>query len=383
MGAVYSILGSGMQGTSVAYDLARFGNPHRIVMGDSDKAQAQRAAERVNKLVGSEICQPDHVNALDAEELGSFLSGMDIVVSCVPYWMHPRIAPVAVAAKTSMVDLGGNTDITLATLAAAAGAEAAGVSVVPDTGLAPGMVNNIATYLMESMDEATDVKLYCGGLPQDPKPPFNYKLVFNVEGLVTEYSGEATALRNGEIIHIPTLTELEEVDHPKLGKLEAFVTSGGTSTAPTSFKGRVRNYEYKTFRYPGHCHLMKIFKDFGYWDQAEIETRTGSAVPREVFHTLMGPRLVNDSKDLVAVRGWAKGVKGGQSVERIVDIVDYHDDATGFTAMERMTGFSTSIYAIEIAQGRVKPGAIPYELAVTGTRYMEELRKRGFDIQER
>lgn len=382
MSKVFAILGSGMQGTAAAYDIARFGDPETIWMADVDPQQAERNASRVNALVGRDVCRPKRVDALNVPELREFLRDVDVLVSCVPYWMHPRISPVAVETRTSMVDMGGSTEIALKTLEGAKGAAEAGVAVVPDTGLAPGMVNDIGSYLMEQMDEPEDIRLYCGGLPQDPKPPFNYKLVFNIEGLVVEYSGQADVLRDGKLIKVETLTELEEIDHPRLGKLEAFVTSGGASTAPFTLQGKVANYQYKTFRYPGHCALMKVFKDFGFWGEEPIETRAGKAVPREVFHALMGPGLSRDGKDLIVVRGIGKGKKNGQPFEKTVDILDYHDDETGFSAMERMTGFSTSIYAIAIAQGVIPPGAHRYETAMSGAHYMSELRKRPFSIEE-
>jgi lysine 6-dehydrogenase len=379
---VFAVLGAGMQGTACAYDLGLFGDPKAVLMADINLAQAERNSVRVNRLLGSDACTPTKVDALDPAALRSFLKSVDVVLSCLPYWMHPQVAAAAVETRTSMVDMGGNTDVTRETLRAAEGAAAAGVSMVPDTGLAPGMVNNFATYLMEQMDETTDVKLYCGGLPQDPKPPFNYKLVFNIEGLVNEYTGKAAVLRDGEPTYVDTLEELETVEHPKLGRLEAFMTSGGTSTAPFTFKGKVRSYVYKTLRYPGHCEKMKLFKELGFWRDDEIETRRGTVVPRELFYALMQSALEAPGKDLVVTRSWAKGTKDGKPVERQIDIVDYYDDKTGFSAMERMTGFSTSIYAIEIAKGNVRPGAIAYELAVPGGRYMEELRRRDFDIEE-
>ena len=261
MKKTFAVLGAGMQGTAAAYDLAKFANPQVIRMGDLDIKQAEKNSRRVNDLVGSAICEPYQVSALEPENLARFLADVDVLISCVPYWMHPHIAKVAIQTKTSMVDLGGNTDVTMDTLKMDDQAKAAGITLVPDTGLAPGLVNSIGMYLIENLDEVQSVKLYCGVLPQNPKPPFNYKLTFNCEGLVTEYDYSAVVLRNNEIVLVDTLSELEELTIDELGTMEAFTTSGGTSTAPYTLKGRVQNYEYKTIRFPGHCHLMRIFKD--------------------------------------------------------------------------------------------------------------------------
>jgi len=283
---------------------------------------------------------------------------------------------------TDMVDLGGNTEVTMQTLELDALAKEADVTLVPDTGLAPGLVNNLGLYMVENLDECDSVKLYCGVLPQNPKPPFNYKLTFNMEGLVTEYDFQAVALREGEIIKIDTLDELETLHIEQLGEMEAFTTSGGTSTAPFTLQDRVRNYEYKTIRFPGHCALMRIFKDFGFWREDAIAVSGCEVVPKKVFCAVFEPELAKFvDQDQCAVRGVGVGVKDGRPTAIQIDIFDREDEDTGFTSMERLTGFSTSIIAQEVAQGRVDKGAVRYENAMSGTSFLRELMKRGIDIK--
>lgn len=378
----FAILGSGMQGTAAAYDLAKFAESDRILMGDVSLDQASLAADRVNRLVGRNACEPFKVDALDAAQLAEFLNEVDVVISCLPYWMHPHVAKVAIESITDMVDLGGNTDITMQTLDLDEQAKAAEVTLVPDTGLAPGLVNNLGLYMVENLDECDSVKLYCGVLPQHPKPPFNYKLTFNMEGLVTEYDYQAVALREGEIIKVDTLDELETLHIAQLGEMEAFTTSGGTSTAPYTLQDKVQNYEYKTIRYPGHCKLMRLFKDFGFWREDAIKVGECEVVPKKVFCEVFGPELEKFvDEDLCAVRGVGVGTKDGRPTAIQIDIFDKQDTETGFTSMERLTGFSTSIIAQEVAQGRVEKGAVRYENAMTGTSFIQELVKRGIDVK--
>ena len=373
----FAILGAGMQGTAAAYDLAKFADPTAILLADSSLDHATNSATRVNNLVGREICRPFQLNALDPNALAEFLRPVDVVLSCVPFWMHPRIARVAIDTHTDMCDLGGNTDITRETLALDDLAKAAGVTLIPDTGLAPGLVNSIGLFLIEQFDVAESVKLYCGVLPQHPIPPFNYKLTFNVEGLVTEYDYQAVVLRNGRIEKVETLAELEELDIPGLGQMEAFTTSGGTSTAPYTLKGKVNNYEYKTIRFPGHCERMRIFKDFGFWREDPVQVKGVSVAPKDVFNRVFGESLgkISDT-DQCVVRGVGEGTKAGNSVRLQIDLHDRQCDETGFTSMERLTGFSISIYAQHLAAGNAPMGCVRYENAMTGTRFVEELERR-------
>ena len=384
MSKTYAILGSGMQGTAAAFDLARHADPKEIRMGDYNFEQAQNNADRVNQLVGRNVCVPYQVDALDPEALGRFLDPVDVVLSCVPYWMHPRIATVAIRHKTNMVDMGGDTAVAWETLRLDEQAKLEGVAIVPDSGLAPGLVNDLGNYLMSQFAETESVKLYCGGLPQNPKPPFNYKLVFNVEGLVTEYSHQADVVRDGKVVQVDTLDELETLQVDGLGEMEAFTTSGGASTAPFTYEGKVKNYEYKTIRFPGHCERMRIFKDYGFWSQDPVVTRSGEAVPIEVFHKLMGEALRDPSdKDQVIVRGVGIGTKDGARIRIQIDIHEKHDDETGFTAMERLTGFSTATYAKHIAEGGCAPGCHRYETAMPGEKFVEEIQKRGIKVSIR
>jgi len=377
MKKTFAILGAGMQGTAVAYDLAKFADPEVILMADMDIEQAERNATRVNTLVERNVCRAHTADALDPESLHRLLEPVDVLVSCVPYWMHPRVAASAVKAKTHMCDMGGDTSVTWETLKHDADAKREGVTIVPDTGLAPGMVNNIASYFMEELDETESVKMYCGGLPQHPKPPFNYKLVFNIEGLVTEYSHRADVIRNGRVAQVDTLDELESIEIDGVGEMEAFTTSGGSSTAPFTFEGKVSTYEYKTIRYPGHCAFMRMFRDCGFWDDKPVKTHSGEAVPLHVFHALMTDALRDPSdEDMIIVRGIGIGKRNGQQVKLQLDILDRQCKKTGFSAMERMTGFSTAIYAIELSKGTMPPGALRYETAMSGRTYLQELQKR-------
>jgi len=382
MSYYYLVLGAGRQGTAAAYDLARFGDAAQVVLADVNPAAAEAAAQRVNRLLSRDVARGVQLDVQDAAALVDALRTADVCLSAVPYAFNLSITHAAIAAGCGMCDLGGNTEIVWQQLELDLEARAAGISVVPDCGMGPGLTNTLAAYAMDILDEPREVYIWDGGLPQNPQPPWNYQLTFNIEGLTNEYDGEAVFLRDGQVVRVPCLTELEEIEIPPLGRLEAFVTAGGVSTAVRTYAGKLQIYQNKTLRYPGHCVQFRAFRDLGLFSRTPIEVNGVEVVPRHVYHALLEPRITApEVRDVCVIRVKAVGGKEGQETEVIVDFIDYYDESTGFTAMERTTGWHAAIMAAMIAHGRVPAGVIPVELAVPGATFVAELRRRGFQIR--
>ncbi|HKZ63238.1 MAG TPA: saccharopine dehydrogenase C-terminal domain-containing protein [Thermoplasmata archaeon] len=384
MGHRYAILGSGRQGTAAAYDLAVNGDADSVVLADLNAAAAKNSARRVNTLSGGNAAKAAKVDVTERASVLSSLKGVDVLVSAVPYRFNLQLARWAVAAKASMVDLGGNTAIVRKELAFDAAARRAGVAIVPDCGMGPGANITLAVYAIGLLDAPSAVHIYDGGLPQKPRPPWNYEMLFHVEGLVNEYTGTSTFLREGRRVEVPALTELEEVAFAPLGRLEALVTSGGLSTMPWTYEGKLRTLENKTLRYPGHWARVKAFADLGLFSEKPVAIGGKKVVPRDVFEALFVPCATSDDpRDVAVTRVVCKGEKGGRRAEAVVELVDWHDEATGFRAMERVTGWHASIVAAMIARGEIPPGAHSVEKGVPPKRFVEEARRRGLAITTR
>jgi lysine 6-dehydrogenase len=384
MGFRYAVIGSGRQGTAAAYDFAKFGDADDIVMGDRVLAQAKRAAARVNKLVGRSVAHAVQADVTKPPSILKAIKDADVLLSGVPYFFNLALAKLALQAKVSMVDFGGNTDLVRKQLALDAAARRAGVGFVPDCGMGPGLNITMGVYAMELLDVSEHVYIYDGGLPQHPRPPWNYELTFNVEGLTNEYFGDATFIRDGRVTRVPLFSEFELVDFPPLGTLEAVVTPGGLSTAPWSFQGKLKTYQNKTLRYPGHWAQMQAFQDLGLFELDPIEVDGRAVIPRHVFHALFEPKVTpKDIRDVCVERVRALGMKDDHTAEAVVELVDYYDEATGFTSMERLTGWHAAITAEMIARGTIPPGAHSVELGILAKAFVAEARKRGLNITER
>jgi lysine 6-dehydrogenase len=383
MGFSYIVLGTGRQGVAAAYDLVRFGEASRLTLADADIGQAKDAADRVNQLIGRVIAEPIGLDVRDEHAVGRTIKGHQVVLSAVPYFYNLALTKVAIANKASFCDLGGHTQTVRLQHALDGEAKNAGVRVVPDCGMGPGMGNNLAAYAMGLLDEAKHIYMFDGGLPQSPEPPWNYAMTFNIAGLTNEYFGGMTVLREGKLAHIPCFTEFEMVDMPPLGKLEAFMIAGGASTAPWTFEGKLQTYQLKVLRYPGTFAQLKAFSDLGLFELKPVRVDGNDVVPRHVFHALFEPQVkFSHVKDLCIIRVVAAGKKDGKAAQVVVEIIDYYDEVTGFTAMQRLTGWHLSIVAAMMAKGEVAVGAAPLELAVPGGAFVREGRKRGFTITE-
>jgi lysine 6-dehydrogenase len=385
MGYNYAVLGAGRQGTAAAYDLAQYGEAQSLVIADQDAGMAREAASKVNALLPRDLVRSQAVDVRGHGAVVQFLRGVDALVSAVPYRFNLDVARAAIEAGASMCDLGGHTGLVWQELALHDEAKAAGISIIPDCGLMPGMGNTLAVYAMGLMARPQHMRIFVGGLPRHPRPPFDYLLTFNIAGLSNEYAGTATYLRNGEIVEVPVFTELEMLDFPQpVGHCEAFVTSGGTSTCPWTFNGKLLTYEEKTVRYPGHCAAFKAFADLGLLAEEPIQVDEVSVVPREVFHTLLGPKITfPQDEDIVVLRVVCSGeTEQGRKVEAKIDVMDSYDEATGFRAMERTTGFPAAIVAHLMASGQTPRGAVPLEVAVDGPAFVAEWRRRGLPLTE-
>ena len=381
----YVVIGAGRQGVAAAYDLAVFGEADEIQLLDIDQHAAEGGAARLNRLLGREVARGAAVDAGNIASVRPYLDGAKGCISSVHFTFNLALTRLAIERGLHLTDFGGNTGVVRQQLELDADARAAGVSVVPDCGMGPGLNISLGTYVMSLVEEPREVLIWDGGLPQDPQPPWNYACAFALGGLTNEYDGDAYFLRDGRVTPVPCFSGYEILEFPEpLGRLEAFVTSGGLSTAPWTFEGKLVRLENKTLRYPGHVAQFKAFGDLGLLGLDPINVRGQQVVPRDVFHALLAPRIQReDFTDVCVMRVKGTGLTKGRPAEAVVELVDRYDERTGFTAMQRLTGWHASIMLIAAANRQVRPGVVSVEQALPGKTIVDESRRRGFNIEER
>jgi lysine 6-dehydrogenase len=372
------VLGAGLQGSACAYDLLRQDNVERVTLAD---LHPDRIPAFVKKGAGKRL----KTAKLDVERVANLrrlMKGHDAVLCALPYYFNLQVSKAAVAQGLHGSDLGGNTKIVMQQKKLHGAAKKKGLSIVPDCGLAPGMVNIIAAEGIRRVGEADAVRIYVGGLPQHPEPPLNYQIVYSLEGALDYYTTPSWVLRDGKPTQVEALSELEPVEFPApVGRLEAFHTGGGISTMPWAYAGKVASMEYKTLRYPGHVAIMHPIRELGLLDLKPIKVQGTSVVPRKVFIAAVSPKLTKPkSQDLVALRVEVTGKDGRRAAW---ELLDYYDAETGISAMMRTTGYSLAITGLMQVDGRITAkGVHTPDEAVPFQPYVDELAKRGVKIRE-
>jgi len=372
-----AIIGAGLMGQAALHDLAKIEDIDKLAIFDIDLSRAQEVSRRFS---GGKA-DATRLDASDEAQVVAALRGRDAVVACTTYQHNEGLTRAAIRAGCHLVDLGGNNDVVRAQLAMSADAEKAGVIVIPDCGLAPGMVSLMVADGVERLDKVTAAKIRVGGLPQLPRLPLNYQIVFSIEGLLNEYWEPCVILDGGKRTIVNPMTALERLEFDGIGELEAFYTSGGSSTLPETYEGKIDFLDYKTIRYPGHCALFKSMLEIGLASRRPVQIEGQSIEPRAVFREVLSRCLSFSDLDLVLVRVIVEGEKAGKSTTLTYEIVDLQASGTSLTAMMRCTAFPAAIIAYLAASGQITDrGVKPQEVAVKPSMFFAQLRKRGIDM---
>ncbi|HKP48512.1 MAG TPA: saccharopine dehydrogenase C-terminal domain-containing protein [Gemmatimonadales bacterium] len=375
------VLGAGLQGCACAYDLLQNLAITQVTLADlrPDKLPKFLAGDWNGRL------RPIRLDVSDSAAVRAAFAGQAAVMSAIPYYYNGPMARAAVEGGCHFSDLGGNTEIVLEQKKLHQQAEAKGISVIPDCGLAPGMVNILAAEGIRRLDKAEKVKIFVGGLPQAPEPPLNYQIVYSLEGALDYYTTPSWVLRGGRPVQVDALSEVESVEFPSpVGTLEAFHTGGGISTLPFAYQGKIDVMEYKTLRYPGHVAVVRPIRELGLLANEPIEVKGNKVVPRDVFIAAVSPKLSKpNGRDLVALQVQVTGKKQGKETSVTFRLLDYYDAKHGISAMMRTTGYSLAITGQMQVDGRViAKGVHTPDEAIPFRDYVAELGKRGINIEE-
>ncbi len=376
-----TVLGAGSIGAAVVRELCKRSDEVAQVQVCDTRSQA---LQRLHDHVDSQFLRSFQVDARDMNVLSQIVEGSDCVVSCVPAELNPDLAQLCLDLGVHFCDLGGNDRVVQQELALGEKAREKSIWIMPNCGLAPGLVNVLCLRAIEQLDRADAAHLRVGDVPLHPEPPFNFRISWSAERILEDYTNPARLIENGTVVEAEALSRDEAIrfDEAPFEEMEAFCTQGGLSTLTDTLAGRVDALDHKTIRWPGHAQQMRFVMGLGLGEDRKIGVRTHLTY-RDVLVRRMRDRLGGDYKDAVLLRVLVRGERDGRPATIVYEMIEQYDEPTQQTAMMRCTAVPTVVSALLLAREQSVSGGgadVP-ENVLPRDRFLEEVADRGLDVR--
>jgi len=369
------VLGCGLVGGLIAKDLDKDNN-FQVTVADIDEGKLNK----LTKETGIRGIKADLSNSSDIKKI---VTEQDIVIGAVPGFLGFNMLRSVIEAGKNVVDISFMAEDTLSLDELA---KEKGVTAVIDMGVAPGMSHMIVGYVNSLLDETESATILVGGLPVIREWPYEYKIAWSPKDVIEEYIRPARLIECGKIVEKPALSDLELVDLPQIGTLEAFNTDGLRSLLYTI---KIPSMKEKTLRYPGYAEKMRTLRETGFFSDTPIEVGGAKVNPIDVTSKLLFSKweLKEDEGEFTVMRIIVQGKKEEKSLCYTYDLLDYYDKNEKATSMSRTTGFPCAIMARIIAQGEYsRKGISPPEYIgrehEVYQKVMKELEKRNIFYKE-
>lgn len=334
-----TVLGAGMVGSTISKDLAQ--EP------DIDVVVVDRRQEALIRLETEASVTGIQANLQEKGRVFSVVGDSDLVISAVPGFIGFETLREIIEAGKDVVDISffGEDPFLLDDLA-----KSKGITAVVDCGVAPGLCNIIAGYVYNLLEKVDRYVCYVGGLPQVRQWPFEYKAAFSPSDVLEEYIRPARFVEYGQEVVRPALSEIELIDFPDVGTLEAFNTDGLRTLRKTLDIPFMRE---KTLRYPGHANLVRVFRESGFFNATTVEVDGQRVKPLSLTSKLLFDqwRLEEGEADFTVMQVVIEGQKGGERVCYTYYLLDKYNEETQTTSMARTTGYTCTIVARQMIRG--------------------------------
>lgn len=372
------VLGSGLMGSVAAKYLVSQKDVEGVQLVDKDDAKLKKTARwiRSSKLKARKLDTSDRAALLES------IKSYDSLLIALPHVAALSADEVAIDAGVNAVDLVFDDK----QMKLDARCRRAGMTLIPGCGVAPGLAQILAGEAVGQLVSVDEIHIYVGGIPQTPRPPLNYRVVFSLDGALAMYADRRVrVVRNGTIRTTAALSEIEPISFSKpFEDLEAFLTDGLASLIYT-MRDRVRVMDEKTVRYLGHAEQIKTLIEVGLLSNKSINFNGAKLRPRDILSAVLGPKIMlGQDKDVTLLRVVVDGRKKDSEVQYRYEMVDYYDEIAGITSMARTTAYTGAIAAMILASKRTKQkGVVPPENAFSGPLFsylMDKLAKKNVKI---
>lgn len=373
---VITVIGAGTIGSAVVHALHKHPDVSQIRVCDTRPG----TLEALQEAVSDHKIRTHEVDARNLSALRPLLHNAKVLVNCIASEMSPLLAQLAIEGGLHFCDLGGYVSSTQAVIQMHDQAEKSGVWLLPNCGLAPGLVNILMMDGIQQFDEVEDCLLRVGTVPHHPNPPLNFASFFSAEKLIEEYTEPTSEIIDGEYRTAEPLTGITtiEVGEP-FGVMESFYASGVLGETAPKLVGKVRNLNFKAIRYPNHASQMSFMLALGFAEKRLVDVGTHLTY-RDILARRIRQRLSGSPDDAVLLRVLINGRVNGQDKALLYEMTEIHNDGDDMTAVKRCIGASVGILAAMLANGEVEgTGASTPEFVIPTKRFLEQLRMYGLE----
>ena len=334
------VLGGGMVGGAMAIDLAK---QHSVTRADRDEMALQRLSQRCPGLTTSPL------DVTDTEQLAGTLAPFDLVICAVPGFLGFQTLQQIIRAGKNVVDISFFPEDSLALDELA---RDHGVTAIVDCGVAPGMTNVLLGYYDQKL-RISDYECLVGGLPKEKRWPFEYKAPFSPVDVIEEYTRPARYVENGEMVTMPALSDLEQVEFEEVGTLESFNSDGLRTLCFTM--PHIPNMKEKTLRYPGHVDKIRILRETGFFDTDPVAMNGTQVTPLEFTSRILFDdwKLGDTEEEFTIMKVSIKGRDAEGNGREVTSILfDEYDPQTETSSMARTTGYTATAAANMFLDGK-------------------------------
>lgn len=335
------VLGTGLVGGAMVKDLAT-DKDFEIIAVDADQTN-------LDKLKNIAKVKRIKANLSDESTLAKLVLDSDLVIGALPGFMGFSALKTIIECGKDVVDISFFPEDALELDRLAKEKK---VTAVVDCGVAPGCSNLILGYMSGVLDQTDNFACYVGGLPRVRTWPYEYKAPFSPSDVLEEYTRTSRLVENGKVVDKPALSEVELLDFPEVGTLEAFNTDGLRSLL---FTMKVPFMKEKTMRYPGHAEKMRMLRETGFFNQEPIQVSGIKVRPLDLTSKLLFSKwkLTEGDEDFTVMRITVEGKKGVKRRRYQFDLFDRYDQKTKTTSMARTTGYTCTTVARLLARKKI------------------------------
>jgi lysine 6-dehydrogenase len=355
------ILGMGLMGPTIAKDCAESNDVSKVTGCDIDEYKLDDALKYVN----SPKFDVAVISVLEHEKLVSKMKEYNLVIHGTNSRLSMNALQAAIEAKVNIVDLaGGGYPLEGKRYEEV---KKAGIIAIPGCGVDPGLIDILSGHAINKMDSVNSVLFACGGLPQDPEPPLDYKIVFGGTKMPVR-PGLVPMIENGKQVDIERYSEVEPILIDGLDPMEAFTDGYPSSLLKLCIEKGVNNFRGKTIRYGGFVEKILFLKDLGLISEEPIDYEGIKIIPCELFHKIIYNIVKFDTnagdRDLTVLLVRVEGKKEGDDIIIEYDMVDFYDEKIGITSMAKTTGYTAAIISRILGRGAINNNGIQWPVRV-------------------